>query len=307
MRKPIFLIIIVFILFITIGCSGPSGTHHSYTQARNNRATEGGKKAKPAAKKAWSRNQMEALFPAPQSDWTAGDVEITEYDDLLQRLLNDTSNWLDGNDEKPDEAVYYQLHRQYQHGSQKLNIFITMSDNEGAAFVESAHGDQKARTYLATEGVSPTTVNDLPAVSYTNKNIKGLSILIDEINILTIQCAGLYCGDAVERYLKRMDLRMITEFVKFPHQASTESARAGFKSRLYVKTNPENARIRILNIRPVFYQGIPLSLGRYQVEVSAKGYITQKIWITLEAPMDKGLVIKLEPVSASSTGGKSKK
>jgi hypothetical protein len=42
--------------------------------------------------------------------------------------------------------------------------------------------------------------------------------------------------------------------------------------RLYVETVPENARVRIMNIKPKFYPGIELEPGRYQVEVSAEGY-----------------------------------
>lgn len=50
---------------------------------------------------------------------------------------------------------------------------------------------------------------------------------------------------------------------------------------LYIDTDPENSKIRILNIRSKFYQGIFLLPGKYHIEVSAKGYITRKKWIIM--------------------------
>ena len=43
------------------------------------------------------------------------------------------------------------------------------------------------------------------------------------------------------------------------------------KSRLFVATEPENARVRILNIKPKFQQGIELDAGSYHIEVAAEG------------------------------------
>ena len=70
------------------------------------------------------------------------------------------------------------------------------------------------------------------------------------------------------------------------------------KGRLYVDTQPDNARVRILNIGPAFYQGMELDEGRYQVEVSADGYEMQKMWVSLDAGQDKTLDIHLKQVAA---------
>ncbi|MBW1694284.1 MAG: carboxypeptidase regulatory-like domain-containing protein [Deltaproteobacteria bacterium] len=37
-----------------------------------------------------------------------------------------------------------------------------------------------------------------------------------------------------------------------------------------------------MNISPIFYQGIELDPGRYQIEVSADGFVTEKKWCTIE-------------------------
>jgi formylglycine-generating enzyme required for sulfatase activity len=66
------------------------------------------------------------------------------------------------------------------------------------------------------------------------------------------------------------------------------------KGRIFVDTDPEDARVRILNIAPVFYQGIDLEPGRYQMEISAADYVTRDFWVDLEAGEDKQLNIRLE-------------
>ena len=70
--------------------------------------------------------------------------------------------------------------------------------------------------------------------------------------------------------------------------------------RLYVDTVPKGARVRIMNIRPKFYQGIELSKGRYRLEVSAKGWKTKELWITLGAGENKNVVVRLKRTAADA-------
>ncbi|MBW2708000.1 MAG: PEGA domain-containing protein [Deltaproteobacteria bacterium] len=46
-------------------------------------------------------------------------------------------------------------------------------------------------------------------------------------------------------------------------------------AKLWVETEPKNARVRILKIKPKFEQGMALAPGRYEIEVSAEGYETR--------------------------------
>jgi len=66
------------------------------------------------------------------------------------------------------------------------------------------------------------------------------------------------------------------------------------KIRLFVHTEPKGVRIRILNIKTKFYQGISLKPGRYHVEISADGYEMEKVWIKVESGKDKNLKIALK-------------
>ena len=66
------------------------------------------------------------------------------------------------------------------------------------------------------------------------------------------------------------------------------------RSRLFVQTEPEGARVRILNIKPKFHQGIILKPGRYHVEVTADGYEMEKVWIKVEQGDEKTLRFSLK-------------
>ena len=66
--------------------------------------------------------------------------------------------------------------------------------------------------------------------------------------------------------------------------------------RLFVETTPENARVRILNIQPVFSQGMALEPGRYHLETFAEGFKTDKRWVTLSAGEDGYISIRLTAV-----------
>lgn len=66
------------------------------------------------------------------------------------------------------------------------------------------------------------------------------------------------------------------------------------KGILAVLTEPEDALVRILNIKPKFYQGIELPPGKYLIEVSAQQYKMSKTWIIINPEEDKFLQVSLE-------------
>lgn len=63
---------------------------------------------------------------------------------------------------------------------------------------------------------------------------------------------------------------------------------------LLITTEPADARVRILNIRPRYMPNIQLEKGRYHIEVSAENYHSQRFWLTVDdQPVSKA--VKLEP------------
>ena len=51
---------------------------------------------------------------------------------------------------------------------------------------------------------------------------------------------------------------------------------------LTVATQPADARVRIMNIKPKYESGIELKEGKYDVEVSKPGYSTYREWIVVD-------------------------
>lgn len=62
---------------------------------------------------------------------------------------------------------------------------------------------------------------------------------------------------------------------------------------LYVETLPPNAKIKILNIKPRFSQGMKLKPGKYLIEISFDGYMTEKQWVKLFPGKKKVLACRL--------------
>jgi len=118
---------------------------------------------------------------------------------------------------------------------------------------------------------------DLSVVDTENKFVKSEDDLWDGINKVTDQLLGL--SKEVEQKIEAPLAR---------------------KARLFVETEPKSARIRILNIKPKFYQGMELEPGSYHVEVSASNYVTQKTWVKLSAGEDKTVMVRLTEATASN-------
>lgn len=60
---------------------------------------------------------------------------------------------------------------------------------------------------------------------------------------------------------------------------------------LTVEPDPEDARVRIMNIVEPYRPGIPLKPGRYRLETNKEGYYTDERWITIE---NESLTLSLE-------------
>ena len=67
------------------------------------------------------------------------------------------------------------------------------------------------------------------------------------------------------------------------------------KGQIYVDSDPSNAKIRIMNIGPVFKQGIELDAGRYDIDIRADGYLPYREWVELRPGEEKYIKVDLEP------------
>jgi hypothetical protein len=50
---------------------------------------------------------------------------------------------------------------------------------------------------------------------------------------------------------------------------------------LYIETDPSDARVQIMDIKPKYYPGIRLKKGRHTIRVSKPGYITEEYYVDI--------------------------
>jgi hypothetical protein len=78
---------------------------------------------------------------------------------------------------------------------------------------------------------------------------------------------------------------------------------AARKGRIFVETVPEDAQVRILNIKPKFFQEMALEPGSYHVEVSAEGYERQRRWVELVSGREEPFRFELSKLKVAEPQG----
>jgi formylglycine-generating enzyme required for sulfatase activity len=91
------------------------------------------------------------------------------------------------------------------------------------------------------------------------------------------------------------------ELAKAKDRLKSGETALGETGRLYVRTTPPDSRIRVLNIKPMYRDGIELRPGDYHIEVSKRGFTTERRWASLSPGEDKKLQIDLAPKPSRPT------
>jgi formylglycine-generating enzyme required for sulfatase activity len=121
---------------------------------------------------------------------------------------------------------------------------------------------------------------------------------IDERSPVTLPevIAGMHTisGAADGYYAKKIKVKVMPNQITRAN-LSLEKWQPG---KLLVKTIPEAAQIRILNIKRPFSQGMLLDPGRYKIEVSAQNYLKKQQWVTLSGEPEKKCSVKLTALGA---------
>lgn len=93
------------------------------------------------------------------------------------------------------------------------------------------------------------------------------------------------------------------KFSKGSGRKNNQYSSAQGKSKLTVITNPNGAKIRILNIGPKYRDGINLQPGKYHIEVTKLGYKKFLTWLTLDSENKVfDVVLKQLPKNNGSLG-----
>ena len=159
----------------------------------------------------------------------------------------------------------YQLKNVYRACMQALRIMeiraYTVSRNGQEISVKAQAGKRKVALVLETI---------TPAATRVTINVSKSLILSDKAT--------------AEEITHQMTLALEKARVSRSHRYAT----------LAVSVDPSEASVRIMNIRPRFYQGIELKSGVYDLQVSAKKYNSKKILTTLRPGQDKIIQVSLK-------------
>ena len=68
---------------------------------------------------------------------------------------------------------------------------------------------------------------------------------------------------------------------------------------LTVITNPADARVRIMNIAPVYQDAMELKEGKYDIEVTKAGYLTYRKWVVVDRKTI--LTVELDEIAADQS------
>jgi hypothetical protein len=72
------------------------------------------------------------------------------------------------------------------------------------------------------------------------------------------------------------------------------SQRPSPTAEILVRSNVDDPYVRIMNITDKYYQGIPVSPGSYDLEVSKEGYRTSRFWVNIDSSNIKGSQVMLD-------------
>jgi len=201
----------------------------------------------------------------------------------------------------------------------KPNLDVKDILNETGLGVMQETGDKQVpwvsttpipRYYLAGGGVivrKPSSEPFKSKIAITS-NVSGARVLIDGREVGTTPVSGVTLSPGSHRI--RVEKKGFESYQKqirvdpgrtFSMQVYLDEARPK-NGRLYVDTDPKGAKVNIQGIGK-FYQGIELDPGRHRVEVSASGYETKELSVTVDAGEDKSLDIRLEKLVSSGPNG----
>jgi len=101
---------------------------------------------------------------------------------------------------------------------------------------------------------------------------------------------------------KRRNTRRITSNRTYRTKNQQDVKQPSLRIPFYVKTKPQNATVRIMNIKPKYQAGIRLKAGLYDIQISAPGYRDRRFWMslnpkfsTLEVSLSKRGLLKCNP------------
>jgi len=163
----------------------------------------------------------------------------------------------------------------------------------GGQQVPWSHSSLTGDFYFVIDGDATVTV-EVPPVPYRPFDERTMEVAFWDSVKDSEDAAQL------EAYLKRYPQGAFAELAQL--KLARLKSRVTVEYALTVRTSPEDARVRILNIFPEYQRGMRLKPGRYHIEVTRPGYEKQLVWTEI-TDADRVLTVSLHPLAASGPSG----
>jgi len=124
-----------------------------------------------------------------------------------------------------------------------------------------------------TEKLKKYYIDFLANIDFNNK--KRLDDMESVLNFLND-----YRDYLISHFEQKSDIKELLDFTS--------------KGKLYITTEPTNTAINIIGLKNKFFQGMEIENGRYEIEISANGFETEKISIVIGIEEEKKLVFILD-------------
>jgi formylglycine-generating enzyme required for sulfatase activity len=162
--------------------------------------------------------------------------------------------------------------------------------------------EEDARRQAANQlGIEKMYVGSL--IKVASKYHASVKVLNLDLSVSRVIRESAGREDEFDALMNRVAAKLVMspeEFAKTKTDEAPQTVDAEEAGRLYIKTIPPDARVRILNIKPPYRDGIDLEPGDYHVEVSKAGFKTERKWIRVSAERDTVDELRLREIPSRS-------
>ena len=237
-------------------------------------------------------------------------------DDLHMRVIDTNSvalaaawgSW------KDDSAERKRAEQQLAEAKRKQTEAKAKQEQEAQALAEQKTMEQQRQALQAKEAVEKERLREEVRLAEAKRQEEVVKRKQAEIKMTEMQQALADAKKAAESKAlaqQRENARARRTEAERRKREEADAAQAAERQRereetaknaqysLTIKTTPEDASIRILNIGPRYEDGIELKPGKYHIEVSKSGYKRHREWIKL-ASREMVHLVDLEKVAEPS-------
>jgi len=220
-------------------------------------------------------------------------VDMLEQIEELSRQRNTLSHQVEGFSEQASKAGMGLKLEELQNRLEQVQIQLTKKDKE---FSEVR---QEMKEFDSQVLNLEDAVAKLDKPEQLDELYRQRDTLNNQVAALSKQAIMFGMRSQLEQLqnrLERIQIEIANKEKEFI-EVRQELKKLDKVARLFVETVPEEATVRILNIKPKFVQGMELEPGSYHVEVAAEKYETERRWIRLVAGQEDPFRFELSKIN----------